>query len=206
MGIFGQPKLQIEGRISERDPNTCTFTANSQLAEGKAVMVDRGQDASDVPLAERLFMVEGIRRVLIHETTVTVTKEADYDWRKVAPGIGMAMREQHTSGTPAVLRRDDGQVAEVPHIPDQELTVSVQRVIDTEITPMLAQHSGNIMLQRVQDGDVYVQLSGGCQGCGAAALTLAMGITQTLKTRVPGVRRVVDTTDHSAGEKPYISP
>ena len=161
MGIFGQPKLQIEGRISERDPNTCTFTANSQIATGKAVMVDRGQDAADVPLAERLFMVDGIRRVLIHETTVTVTKAAEVDWRKVAPGIGMAMREQHTSGTPAVLRSDDGHGSEVPRIPDLELTMHVQRVIDAEIIPLLAQHSGHIMLQRVQDGDVYVQLSGG---------------------------------------------
>jgi Fe/S biogenesis protein NfuA len=34
--------------------------------------------------------------------------------------------------------------------------------------------------------------------------TVRDGIEKTLKARVPGVRAVVDATDHDSGENPYI--
>ena len=55
----------------------------------------------------------------------------------------------------------------------------------------------------VKENTVYVQLGGGCQGCGMADVTLRDGVVRMIKEGVPEVEEVVDVTDHGAGENPY---
>jgi len=50
---------------------------------------------------------------------------------------------------------------------------------------------------------VYVELSGGCQGCGLAAVTLKQGIERMIMEQVPEVAGVIDVTDHASGSDPY---
>lgn len=82
----------------------------------------------------------------------------------------------------------------------------VAQVIDRRINPAIAQHGGRAMLDRVEDGIAYVQLGGGCQGCGMATVTLDQGIESAILESVPEIRQVVDVTDHAAGENPYYQP
>lgn len=86
------------------------------------------------------------------------------------------------------------------------LSMSVQRLFDEEINPAVAMHGGFVTLLDVQDGVVYVQLGGGCQGCGMADVTLKQGIEARLREVVPEIREVVDTTDHAGGSNPYYQP
>ena len=65
----------------------------------------------------------------------------------------------------------------------------VQELLDTAINPAVAGHGGLIELIDVQDSTVYIRMSGGCQGCGAADVT-----------------EVLDTTDHASGSNPYYAP
>ena len=48
-----------------------------------------------------------------------------------------------------------------------ELKTRVQELIDTMINPAVAGHGGYVELIDVQDNRVYLQMGGGCQGCGA---------------------------------------
>ena len=50
----------------------------------------------------------------------------------------------------------------------------------------------------------YLRLAGGCQGCGMASVTLSQGIEVAIRDNVPEVTKVVDVTDHAAGENPYF--
>lgn len=85
----------------------------------------------------------------------------------------------------------------------------VERVlwlVEHEINPQLAQHSGNVSVQEVTaDGVVVLRFGGGCHGCGMADVTLKQGIEKTLLDKVPGVTAVRDATDHDSGDAPYIS-
>jgi Fe/S biogenesis protein NfuA len=83
---------------------------------------------------------------------------------------------------------------------------AVQRVLDEEINPAVASHGGWVTLLDVKDDVVYVQLGGGCQGCGMVDVTLRQGIEVRLREMVPGIREVVDTTDHAGGSNPYYRP
>jgi len=87
-----------------------------------------------------------------------------------------------------------------------ELRTRVQELIDTMINPAVAGHGGYVELIDVQDNRVYLQMGGGCQGCGAADVTLKAGIEQLIKDELPEVIEVLDTTDHAAGSNPYYTP
>src|SRR5712664_1090378 len=87
-----------------------------------------------------------------------------------------------------------------------ELKTRVQELIDSMINPAVAGHGGFVELIDVQDNRVYLQMGGGCQGCGAADVTLKSGIERLIKDELPEVVEVLDTTDHAAGSNPYYTP
>jgi Fe/S biogenesis protein NfuA len=82
---------------------------------------------------------------------------------------------------------------------------AVQEVIDREINPAVASHGGYVVLLDVKDDVVYVEMHGGCQGCGMASVTLRQGIETRILESVPGIRQVVDATQHAAGTNPYYT-
>ena len=87
----------------------------------------------------------------------------------------------------------------------EDLRARVQELIDTMINPAVAGHGGVVELIDVQDNRVYLQMGGGCQGCGAADVTLKSGIERLIKEEIPEVVEVLDTTDHASGSNPYYS-
>jgi len=86
-----------------------------------------------------------------------------------------------------------------------DLKNRVQDLIDTMINPAVAGHGGFVELVDVQDNRVYLQMGGGCQGCGAANITLKSGIERLIREEIPEVEEVLDTTDHASGHNPYYS-
>jgi multidrug efflux pump subunit AcrB len=83
-------------------------------------------------------------------------------------------------------------------------SAAVQRVLDEEINPAVASHGGVVTLIDVKGSTAYIQLGGGCQGCGMASVTLTQGIEVVIKESVPEILKVVDVTDHASGENPYF--
>ncbi len=82
----------------------------------------------------------------------------------------------------------------------------VQELIDSAINPAVAGHGGYIELLDVKDSTVYLRMGGGCQGCGAADVTLKAGIERMIFEEVPEVTEVLDVTDHASGTNPYYAP
>jgi Fe/S biogenesis protein NfuA len=83
---------------------------------------------------------------------------------------------------------------------------AVQRILDQEINPAVAQHGGFVTLLDVKDGVVYIQMGGGCQGCGMVDVTLRQGIEVRIREAVPAIREIVDSTDHAGGRNPFYRP
>ena len=82
----------------------------------------------------------------------------------------------------------------------------VIQVLDAQVNPSIAAHGGRADLVAVEDGAAYLRLSGGCAGCGMAAVTLSQGIEVAIKQSVPEIDRIVDVTDHASGTNPYYEP
>ena len=73
------------------------------------------------------------------------------------------------------------------------------------MNPGVAQHGGHVTLVEVRDKIVYLQMGGGCQGCGMASVTLSQGIEGILREQVPEIEGIQDVTNHGDGENPYFS-
>jgi len=88
----------------------------------------------------------------------------------------------------------------------EDLATNVQELIDSTINPAVAGHGGFVQLVEVKDNKVYLQMGGGCQGCGAADVTLKAGIERLIKEELPEIEEVLDSTDHASGTNPYYTP
>lgn len=90
-------------------------------------------------------------------------------------------------------------------IPGGELAVRVAEALEQRVNPSVAAHGGRITLVGVQDGIAYVRMSGGCQGCGLAAVTLRQGVERMLREAIPELAGVRDVTDHADGRNPFYA-
>jgi len=66
----------------------------------------------------------------------------------------------------------------------------VEEVLN-KLRPSLIAHGGDVELVEVNDGVVTVRLTGACDGCAMATLTLKMGIERILKQEIPEVKEIV---------------
>jgi Fe/S biogenesis protein NfuA len=80
----------------------------------------------------------------------------------------------------------------------------VVQVLAQQVNPSIAAHGGRAVLVAVEQGTAYLRLSGGCQGCAMATVTLSQGIERTIVQAVPEITSVVDVTDHQSGTNPYF--
>lgn len=104
---------------------------------------------------------------------------------------------QQEPASPAVGRHASGQLS-------GPTAQRVAQILEEAINPAIAAHGGRADLVAVEDDTVYLRLSGGCQGCGMATVTLTQGIEVAITEAVPEVRQVVDVTDHASGTNPYF--
>jgi Fe/S biogenesis protein NfuA len=93
-----------------------------------------------------------------------------------------------------------------PFVWDDPVSQQVQDVLTEQINPSVAQHGGWVGLLDVKDETAYIELGGGCVGCGMVDVTLKQGVGGAIKAAVPTITQVVDTTDHASGNNPYFQP
>lgn len=70
---------------------------------------------------------------------------------------------------------------------DEEL---VEKIIELRIRPVLQTHGGDIQYKRFEDGVVYVELQGACNGCPGALNTLKNTVEGFLQKLFPEIREV----------------
>ena len=138
--------------------------------------------------------------VTISGETVTVTRNDYGEWPDLARRAGAAIRAQLQTGAPPVA------ASALEGMPGaDEIRARVQQLLEQEINPAVASHGGWVELLGVEGNDVFLQLGGGCQGCGMADVTLKQGIETLLREEIPELGEVLDQTDHAAGRNPYYA-
>lgn len=88
--------------------------------------------------------------------------------------------------------------------PAGRIAAKIQQVLEEEINPSLATHGGGAILIDFKDDIVFLELTGGCQGCSSASATLKDGIETSIRQSVPEVHEVRDVTKHANGRNPYL--
>ena len=81
----------------------------------------------------------------------------------------------------------------------------VQELLNSQINPQIKSHGGQVDVVRYEEDDsvLYIEMSGGCQGCSSSSVTLKNGVEQMIYEEFPDIGDIRDVTDHDAGENPY---
>jgi Fe-S cluster biogenesis protein NfuA len=195
--------MSADIRITAEPVSTvrCKFTVDLPVYPDGSYFFSSKERAKGSPLAERLFDVPNVTGVLISHDRVIVSKSGFEDWPVVGRQIGAAIRAHLATGLPAV---SEELTAAIP--PADQIRERVLQVLNTKINPAVAMHGGHVGLIDVRGNTVFIQMGGGCQGCGMADVTLKQGIEVEIRAAVPEVGEILDTTDHAAGRNPYYTP
>ena len=195
------PTITIRAISSVADPDTFKFTVSQMVQPGGPFFFHAKELAASSPLAEQLFALPGVAHVLIAENVVTVGTDSSASWSTLKSAIGAVIRAQLVAGKPAILvvPKSAGAMGRT----DAELRTVIQELLDLQVNRAIAAHGGKISIVDVKDGNLFVTMSGGCQGCAASQLTLRRGFEVKVRRVAPEIGDIVDTTDHTAGEKPF---
>lgn len=134
--------------------------------------------------------------VAIAEGSVDDLRGAVLDLSSSGPSAGLVIRNPNTP-SPGLGLGDDIELTGTPE-------EKVRQLLDEQINPAIASHGGIANLIGVDGSRAMLELGGGCQGCGLAAVTLQQGIEKAILSAVPEITEVVDVTDHSLGVNPYF--
>lgn len=130
--------------------------------------------------------------VLIPEASLDALRDATVDFVERVNESGFEVR-------PA-----QGSEKRARTVPTGALAERVQEVLDSQVNPAIASHGGAISLVDVQDTEIFLEMSGGCQGCAMSRLTLRQGVERMLRQAIPELTAVHDITDHASGVNPYF--
>jgi Fe-S cluster biogenesis protein NfuA len=191
--------IKITGEFTP-DPNVCRFVADRPVVKDWTLIFKSRDESMGSPLVDRLFDIPGVVLVRVSGSTVTVTKDVPTPWPEMGKAIGQAIRTSLSGDGPAI---SESALEAVRATPADDIESSIEQLLEMHINPALAMHGGFVRLVRVEDRDVYLEMGGGCQGCAASKATLRYGIENAIREAVPGVREIIDATDHAAGENPY---
>ncbi len=195
------PTITIRAETLLADPDTFKFTVSRTVHPGGPFFFENKERAGGSPLVERLFALLGVAHVLVTENVVTVWKEPNASWSGLTAAIGSAIRTQLLTGVPAIL--ESPHHANMGRRPDAEIRAVVQELLDREVNRSIAGHGGQISIIDVQDGNLFIAMSGGCQGCAASQVTLRQGFEVMVRGVAPEIVDIVDTTDHASGKNPF---
>ena len=195
------PTITIQAATSLVDPDTCKFTVSRTVHPGGPFFFDDRERAGGSPLVERLFALPGVAYVLIADNVVTVGKQPGASWSGLRSAIGTGLRTQLLTGVPAILQAPANPSTR--ERTDAQSRAVVQELLDREVNRSIAAHGGQISIVDVRDGNLFIAMSGGCQGCAASKVTLRQGFEVMLSRVAPEIVNIVDTTDHAAGNTPF---
>ena len=192
-----QARRRIRVQATPKDPQTLRFILDAPVQGDATARYD--DPGADAPLARALFAISSVRRVEVYGTSIYVSSSGG-DWAAIKAPIAGAIRD--------VLDNEAlplGEGSDAPKDEDVLLLDAVSDLLDREANPAIASHGGSVAVERVESGDVYLRMSGGCQGCAASSATLRQGIETMLRAALPAIREIIDLTDHDAGTNPFYT-
>jgi Fe-S cluster biogenesis protein NfuA len=200
----GEDWLEVSIAQPADEAVTCQIRFDRAVSPPGTSLFETPQEASDWPAVGALLSIPGVHSVIGKGDVLVVARRDDTMWPAILGRVEAAIHKafaDRPSGHGAVLPQPEEGPRDAEA--DAELRQRIQVIIDQEINPAVADHGGFITLLDVQGSRVFIHMGGGCQGCAMSTATLKHGVETTLRSRIPEVSEILDTTDHAAGDNPY---
>ena len=172
------------------NPATLKFIPGKPVLPGGTADYRSSKEASDSPLALRLFGIDGVKGVFLGSDFISVTK-GNTEWPHLKPMILGAIMEHYLSGAAIVTDGKANDETAGGYDPkDEEVVSTIKELLETRVRPAVAQDGGDITFSGFRDGVVYLHMRGACSGCPSSTATLRHGIENLLKHFCPEVMEV----------------
>jgi Fe/S biogenesis protein NfuA len=162
------------------------------------------QQASDAGPGDIVWESEGLS-IVVAASSIDQVRGATLDVSNAGGEQGLVMINPNVPPS----SRTPSHNGDTP-IPEADLSSptaqKILEILEQDVNPQIAMHGGWADLVAFENGTAYVRMSGGCQGCGLAKVTLSQGIAVAIQDAVPEVLEIVDVTDHASGSNPYYEP
>jgi Fe-S cluster biogenesis protein NfuA len=177
---------------TENTPNPATI----KFLPGKSVMESGVHEftsmaqAAQSPLAERLFQISGVERVMFGADFISVTKDSMTDWPAIKGIVLTAIMQHFTTQQPLFK---DGAAQEGGQGNDDlldDISKQIKELIEQRVRPAVAMDGGDIIFDKFEQGIVYLRMRGACSGCPSSTVTLKNGVESMLRHYVPEVLEV----------------
>lgn len=173
--------MRIETQTSP-DENIMHFYPESKLNIKNSSEYSDAKSIRKSPLAENIFDLGGIKSVLLTPDCISVTRESNVGWNVLKPQVLAEIMDFLASGEQIVLEDESLSV--------EELERKVTGLLNARIRPAIQKDGGDIVVRKIEDGIVYVELQGKCVGCPYAQRTLKDGVEKTVRSYIPEIRAV----------------
>ncbi len=182
---------------STPNPRTLKFLPGRDVLGGGSRDYADPEAATDSPLAQAVFAVDGVERVYLSGDFLTVTKAEGIEWPHLKPHVLAAIMDHFTSGRPVLVDaaegKGDSEEADIAYEGEAaDIVKEIKEIIDARVRPAVARDGGDITFHSWdhEHGVVKLNMRGSCAGCPSSTLTLKQGIENMLRHYVPEVTRV----------------
>ena len=143
------------------------------------------------PLAQRLFAIEGVASISLDKDSITVTKADKWDWQALKTLALAAIMNHYTAGDEVILENvtpDLSEAALTDPDADVEVIANIKDLLDSHVTPALADGNGTAVYRGFRDGMVILELTG-------AAKDLRHNIEEMMRHYLHEIDGVMDLDD-----------
>jgi Fe-S cluster biogenesis protein NfuA len=171
------------------NPATLKFLPGREVMKEGTIFYQNQDSAVNSSLAQNLFSIKGVESVFFGSDFITITKADVNEWTLMKPAILGCIIEHFTMNKPVISE----QVPRTEHSYDEndsDVVKKIKELLDTKVRPAVAMDGGDIIFNNYNEGIVFLQMQGACQGCPSSTATLKMGIENMLKHYIPEIREV----------------
>ncbi|MCG9971522.1 NifU family protein [Christiangramia crocea] len=178
---------------STPNPAVMKFVANKKLVLQSSEFKNI-DEASNAPLAQKLFHFPFVKEVFIDENYVSIQKYDMAGWEEITLELREFIRNHLEEGNEVVTeeyvqtsKSNEASADSQNNRPDIEnlddTSQQIVAILDEYIKPAVASDGGNILFESYNPDNktVKVILQGACSGCPSSTMTLKSGIETMLR-------------------------
>ena len=176
------------------NPNTLKFSVGIEVRGNQTPLFFKkntdNNPKAKAHVVDALFNIDDVDSVFFGSDFITVGKTDNTEWWIVKPDIlGTLMdysKEPYVTEVEPVESRIDAVLDE----DTSEVHSKIKQLLDDKVRPAVAMDGGDIIFHSFQQGTVYLEMHGACNGCPSSTATLKAGIENMMKHYIPEVHSV----------------
>ena len=205
VALPAEDQLEVEIDRPAAGAVTCRIQFSQPVSPEGTSLFEIPEAAADWSAVRALLEIPGVHSVIGKGDLLVVARREDTEWPEILDRVEGALKKASLGPDLEASSPDQEVDEDRDEEAEGDLRQRVETVVEEKINPGLDSHGGYLELLDVRGTNLYVHMGGGCQGCAMSAATLKQGVESILRSEIPEINEILDTTDHAAGENPYFA-